>query len=146
MADLVLGAQCVNLSVKRLDEVEAWYVDLFGFRRVSRRRYPEMALEICFLRLGGFEVELIQFDQSVESVRFPDPPRHGAQRGITHFGLQVTDLDAVQQRLVEARVAVLFGPKVFPELGMRLLFVSDPEGNLVKLVERVPPVEVHSGA
>jgi catechol 2,3-dioxygenase-like lactoylglutathione lyase family enzyme len=62
--------QCVNLSVADLDATERWYVTKLGFERVHRKRYDQMSLEIAFLRLGDFEVELIQFQKSTQTNRF----------------------------------------------------------------------------
>jgi catechol 2,3-dioxygenase-like lactoylglutathione lyase family enzyme len=129
--------QCVNLSVADLDATESWYVTVLGFERVHRKRYDQMSLEIAFLRLGEFEIELIQFDRSMETVRFPDPPRHAEVRGITHFGLRVKDLEQTMSELRDKGIEVIFGPKVFEELNMKLCFVRDNEGNLLKFVQRL---------
>jgi|JI8StandDraft_1071087.scaffolds.fasta_scaffold16845_3 catechol 2,3-dioxygenase-like lactoylglutathione lyase family enzyme len=129
--------QCVNLSVADLDATERWYVTKLGFERVHRKRYDQMSLEIAFLRLGDFEVELIQFQKSTQTNRFPDPPRHAEVRGITHFGLRVKDLDQAMSELCGKGVEVIFGPKEFDELNMKLFFVRDNEGNLLKFVQRL---------
>lgn len=129
--------QCVNLSVADLDGTERWYASALGFERVHRKRYDQMSLEIAFLRLGDFEIELIQFDKSTQTNRFPDPPRHAEVRGITHFGLRVKDLEETMGRLRDKGIEVIFGPKVFEELNMKLFFVRDNEGNLLKFVQRL---------
>jgi len=134
----MLLPQCVNLSVASLDAMEIWYRDKLGFVRTSRSRYEQMGLEIAFLRQGDFEIELIQFDGSqAPSMRFPDPPRHAGLQGMTHFGLRVENTDQAIADLESKGVPVLFGPKVFEELKMKLFFVRDIEGNLIKFVQRL---------
>jgi glyoxylase I family protein len=129
--------QCVNLSVANLDAAERWYESVLGFKRIHRKRYDQMQLEIAFLRQGQFEIELIQFDQSSAGTAFPDPPRHAEVRGITHFGLRVADLDKTMADLRQKGVTVVFGPREFEELNMKLFFIKDVDGNLVKFVQRL---------
>jgi catechol 2,3-dioxygenase-like lactoylglutathione lyase family enzyme len=129
--------QCVNLSVANLDAMERWYEDVLGFKRLHRKRFDQMQLEIAFLGHGDYEIELIQFDRSAPLTPFPDPPRHAEVRGLTHFGMRVADIEQTMADLHDKNVQVIFGPKVFDELNMKLIFVRDPEGNLVKFVQRL---------
>ncbi|WP_158940750.1 VOC family protein [Burkholderia sp. S171] len=133
----MLQAHCVNLSVLDLDAVSRWYENTLNFTRVSRTAYPEMGLEIAFLRQGEFEIELISFAGSVREADHPDPPKHARVRGITHFAFRVADIDEMINELTRKEVPVLWGPKTYDEHRMKVIFVRDPEGNLVKFVERL---------
>ncbi len=133
----MLQAHCVNLSVSNLDTVSRWYEDTLNFVCVSRTAYPEMGLEIAFLRQGEFEIELISFAGSIAGTEHPDPPKHAQLRGITHFAFRVANVDEMIGELENKGVPVLWGPKVYEEHRMKVIFVRDPEGNLVKFVERL---------
>ena len=130
-------ASCVNLSVANLDQAQAWYCEKLGFRMRVRRQYSAMNLEIAFLERDGFEVELIQFAGSQPAPAYPDPPQHAKVRGATHFGIGVPDLERACADLLAADVPILFGPKTFEDVGIRVAFFRDPEGNLLKYVERL---------
>ena len=131
----IIGAQCVNLSVADLDRAESWYRDILGFRTVSRERYDAMSLEIAFMDLADFVIELIQYDDAKSGGVFADPPHHANMRGITHFALRVSDLDVMATQLSAKGVPILFGPRALA--GMKLCFVRDADGNLIKFVERL---------
>lgn len=133
----MLQAHCVNLSVSDLEAVSRWYEGILNFSRVSRTAYPEMGLEIAFLRHGEFEIELISFPGSVGGAEHPDPPKHAQVRGITHFAFRVVDIDEMIIHLKNKDVPVLWGPRIYDEHHMKVIFVRDPEGNLVKFVERL---------
>ena len=126
----------VNLSVSDLDSSIAWYRDVFGFQEFYRNSYPEMQLEIAFLKQGEFEIELIKFGGSVAGTQCPDAPRHTAVRGITHVALRVPSLEKAISDLAAHGVKPVWGIKVFPELKMSVVFFRDPDGNQLKLVEK----------
>jgi catechol 2,3-dioxygenase-like lactoylglutathione lyase family enzyme len=128
----------VNLSVADIDVAVAWYCDVLGFEPARRGKYPERHLEIAFIRQGTFQIEIIQFDGSAAGSAFPDPPRHASVRGITHFALRVPNLDDAMAQLADRKVAVVSGPLILSEMKMKVVFVRDPDGNLVKLVEDLP--------
>jgi catechol 2,3-dioxygenase-like lactoylglutathione lyase family enzyme len=133
----MLTPHCINLSVADIDEVSQWYQKVVGFEPVTRKSFPEMKVEIAFLRLGDFELELIRFDDSVSGTEHPDPPRHAQVRGMTHIGFRVDSVDAKSEALQRQGVPPLWG-RTYPDLHMKVVFVRDPAGNLVKFVERLP--------
>lgn len=128
----------VNLSVSSLDPMIAWYAEKLGCKLRAREQHPAMGLEIAFLQRPGLEIEMIEFAGSVPALLFPDPPGHARQRGITHVGFGVADLDAEVARLKAGGVEILFGPKTFEgNVGIRVAFFRDPEGNLLKVIQRL---------
>jgi catechol 2,3-dioxygenase-like lactoylglutathione lyase family enzyme len=59
------------------------------------------------------------------------------QLGLTHLSLRVDDLDAQLARLVEAGVEVLEPTRIdLPEAGVKAVFVSDPDGTRIELVQQ----------
>lgn len=58
-----------------------------------------------------------------------------ADHGLTHFGIWVTDIDAVHARLSEAGIRFHSPVIDFPG-GMRATYGRDPDGNVFELLER----------
>ncbi|SFR65639.1 VOC family protein [Halogeometricum limi] len=78
---------------------------------------------------GDVRVELVEYDPEGEAVGDLMVDRPGA----THLGLTVEDVDAFYEGL-PSEVETLSEPQT-TESGSRILFVRDPEGNLVELLE-----------
>ncbi len=96
----------------------------------SRFRYADLELG------GGQILELLQYLQPKRRPLRPTPFAPGGG----HIGLRVVDLDAALRRLRAAGVLPQFDPiqVVTPTwwAGARVVYVSDPDGTTVELVER----------
>ena len=135
----------VGLCVADLDAALRFYCDGLGFREAERyeldsEQVPglDRSLEVPghvrvvsqFIRHGDFAIELLHY---------AEPAAHGApstsrsQRGYTHLALHVDDLDAALQRAVDAGGSVL--PDTRASLGIELVFLTDPDGNRVELLQ-----------
>jgi catechol 2,3-dioxygenase-like lactoylglutathione lyase family enzyme len=135
----------VGLCVADLDAALRFYCDGLGFAAAERYdldsdQVPglDRSLEVAghvqvvsqFIRHGGFAIELLHY---------ADPAAHGepsssrAQRGYTHLALHVDDIDAAVARAVEAGGTVL--PDTRASLGIELVFLTDPDGNRVELLQ-----------
>lgn len=125
----------VNISVANLEISLAWYSRVLGFEQFSRSKYPE--LEIAFTRNGPLQIELIQFGVSTPGTHYPDAPRHASVRGLTHFAFTVPSIEEAIRELKEKQIPLVWGPNHFTEMKIKVVFVRDPDGNLVKLVENV---------
>jgi catechol 2,3-dioxygenase-like lactoylglutathione lyase family enzyme len=92
------------------------------------------------LDLGGSQVlELLQYLKPKRKAVRPSTYAPGGG----HVGLRVTDLDAVLRRLGTAGVLPRFKPVSLESpawwAGARVVYVSDPDGTTVELVERPRP-------
>jgi glyoxylase I family protein len=103
-----------------------WYADHLGFR-------------INFEHDGGFFVraangallEIIPSEGPRAEIKMRDP-------GIRHLAIQVSDFDGAYASLREKGVHFLNDP--FVNLGNRLVFFTDCDGNLVHLIQRERPL------
>jgi lactoylglutathione lyase len=50
---------------------------------------------------------------------------------------QVDDLDGAYERLIACGAVDVWGPRDSPEPGVRMAYVTDPDGNLIELVQPV---------
>lgn len=135
-----LSAHHVGITVSDLDRMVAFYRDVLGLDVVSRFSVGGDAFEtavdvdgaaaqFAHLDADGVRVELVAYD--------PDGGERGEpalnQSGATHLGLAVDDLDEFFASL-PADVETLSAPQT-TESGTRILFVRDPEANLVEILE-----------
>jgi len=121
------------LSVESLPAALRFYVELLGGEE-SYRFPPSGAPAFVALRLGTSELGLGQLGEG--------PALHGqAQRPASGHRIElcayVNELDQVVGSLSAAGVPVLVQPSLQP-WGERVAYVSDPDGNLVLLVEETP--------
>lgn len=135
----------LGLCVRDLSRAHAFYVEGLGFREETRlvNGGPETSallglasasLEAVFLERDGMRLELLHYrSPGSESATGPRPMNLA---GLTHLAFTVSDLDAVV-----ARLAALGGSPLreslmkSPEYGLRVMFVLDPDGTRLELVE-----------
>lgn len=135
-----LAAHHVGITVRDLDSVLEFYRDVLGLRELDRFSVsgPAFAAAVgvegatgsfCHLDAGDARVELIEYEPAGDATTTETINQSGA----THLGLSTADVDAVYGSL-PADVETLSEPRT-TESGSRILFVRDPEGNLVELIE-----------
>ena len=112
-----------SLLVSDLDRARAFYEDVLGL--VPSPSRPEMSFTGVWYDVGRGQIHLLCLPN-------PDPvsgrPEHGGRD--RHTALGVGDWAALQARLDAARV-----PYTLSRSGRRALFVRDPDGNALELME-----------
>jgi catechol 2,3-dioxygenase-like lactoylglutathione lyase family enzyme len=68
-----------------------------------------------------------------------DPPTANAVHGFNHVCFRVTDLEAAYARVLAHGAVAVWDPRAAPEPGIRMAYVTDPDGNLIELVAPVSP-------
>ena len=134
-----------GLCVSDLERAVAFYRDGLGFGEVSRLTFADAATQ-RLLGLPGAKLEAVYLRRdgtTLELLHFPEPGTHLArgpramnQVGLTHLSFLVEDLDAVLARLRALGARVLDGPRLGGEgAGPQAIFVTDPDGTRIELVE-----------
>jgi catechol 2,3-dioxygenase-like lactoylglutathione lyase family enzyme len=138
MADTALHH--VGTTVSDLDRAVAFYRDALGLDVIDRFTVDGDAFatavavqnatgRFAHLDAGGARVELVEYDPEG-----PDATAGGVNhRGAKHLGFGVDDLDAFYESLPDD-VETLSDPQTTSS-GTRILFLKDPEGNLVEVLE-----------
>lgn len=134
------SAHHFGVTVAELDRAVAFYEEVFGLDVAARFSVSGEAFStgvdvagatgrFAHLDADGVRVELVEYDPE------GDARKAGRlnQPGATHLGLSVDDLDAFYADLPDD-VETLSAPQT-TESGTRILFVRDPEGNLVEVLE-----------
>lgn len=139
-SDLDLRAHHVGLTVSDLDRTIEFYRDVLGLEVLDRFSVSGEAFSaavgveeatgrFAHLDAGGARVELVEYEPEDEARLAADVNQPGAK----HVGLAVEDLDAFYEGLPEA-VETTSEPRTTAS-GTRILFLRDPEGNLVEVLE-----------
>ena len=124
-----------GISVPDLDRALAWYCEALGLRPGFRFEVPGLGLRGAFaLGDGEAGVELLEKTGSVPGVPRTDPPSANAVHGFNHVCFRVADLEDAYARLLEHGAVGVWDPRDSPEPGMRMAYVTDPNGNLIELV------------
>lgn len=133
-------AHHVGVTVAELEPAVEFYRDVLGLEVLDRFTVSGEAFSAAvgvegatgnFVHLDadGARIELIEYEPEDEERTAPSVNQPGA----THVGLSVSDLDGFYESLPEG-VETLSEPRT-TSTGARILFVRDPEENLVELIE-----------
>ena len=128
------------VTVADLERALAFYRDTLGLDVLTRFTVegeafatgvavPAATGRFAHLDAGGARVELVEYDPQGEPVEAAALNRPGA----THLGLAVEDPWAMYENLPED-VQTLSEPQT-TATGTTILFVRDPDGNLVELLD-----------
>jgi catechol 2,3-dioxygenase-like lactoylglutathione lyase family enzyme len=83
--------------------------------------------------LDGLKIELLHYTSpAVDGT----PSARRNQRGLTHLSFWVDDVDAAVERLVRCGGTLVADTRQSP--GVELVFVADPDGTRVELMQRPP--------
>ncbi|HEX3751035.1 MAG TPA: VOC family protein [Streptosporangiaceae bacterium] len=129
-----------GISVPDLDRALVWYCDALGLRPGYRFEIPPIGLRGAFaLGEGDAGVELLEMTGAVPGVPKNTPPAANTVHGINHACFHVADLEAAYRRAVSRGAVGVWDPRESPEPGMRMAYVTDPDGNLIELVAPAVP-------
>jgi catechol 2,3-dioxygenase-like lactoylglutathione lyase family enzyme len=141
---VIKGFNHVGVSVRDLDRSIAFYGDLLGLALLTDP-FPfegpmfsdvmgveEARGRMCVMRKGSLQLELFEFANPGPAAK--DPDHSVANHGLTHFGIDVEDIDAVYARLAAAGVRFHCPVQTFPG-GMRATYGRDMDGNVFELLE-----------
>ena len=130
-------ADHVGLTVRDLDKAVAWYTDALGLR-VDEEAIVVMANLRFAMLIGpdGFRLELLARTGSAPGLRAANPLEAALTEGYGHVAFEATDLDALFQHLVSKGAGVVWDPRPAPVPHARMAWLTDPEGNLIELLQR----------
>jgi catechol 2,3-dioxygenase-like lactoylglutathione lyase family enzyme len=135
-----LSAHHVGVTVSDLDRAVDFYRDVFGLDVVARFSVDGEAFatgvgvdgasaDFAHLDADGVRLELVSYDPEGAVVGETTVNQPGA----AHVGLAVDDLDTFYESLPDG--VETQSPPQRTASGTKILFVRDPEGNLVELLE-----------
>ena len=126
----------VAFRVSDLEQSIRWYAEAFGARKVYHAKQEGERPELLFLEFAkGQFVEF--FTNGKNKVQ---QPRDAI--GYQHFCLLVDDLDQALRHLADMNVHP-DRPRFIGRAQQRIAFISDPDGNVIELMEVPPESEIY---
>jgi catechol 2,3-dioxygenase-like lactoylglutathione lyase family enzyme len=141
---MIKGAHHVAISVTNLQRAIGFYTELLGMEIAAATfplngplleevtGLPDLQAQLCVVRKGSLMLELFEFAHPQPAPKDPHYPL--SNHGITHFGIEVTDIDALYERLVAAGTKFHSPVRTFPR-GIRATYGRDPDGNVFELLQ-----------
>ena len=151
----ILRMTHIGVCVTDLARATAFYRDGLGFRPRSEfhvsgppsttlLRLAEVDLQAVYLERDGTRIELLHY--LTPGAVGDTTPRAMNARGLTHLSLRVDDLHATLAALRAVGARVLDETLIeIPDFGAAAVFVSDPDGTLIELVQAPGDPEVPPG-
>jgi catechol 2,3-dioxygenase-like lactoylglutathione lyase family enzyme len=135
-----LTAHHVGITVENFERAVDFYRDVLGLELLDRFSVGGEAFatgvgvdgasaEFAHLDADGARIELVSYEPESDPMGESAVNRPGA----VHVGLSTEDLDAFDESLPDD-VETLSSPQR-TESGTKILFLRDPEGNLVEVIE-----------
>lgn len=127
----------VGVNARDLPALTAWYREAFGLRPVFDFHLDGPGLTgVVLAHPHGWRLELLARPGSTPGLRAPDPLTAALTEGYGHFAVTTPELEPVYAALVAHGAGEVMRPRPSPEPGIRMAWVSDPEGNLIELIEK----------
>ena len=132
------------ISVTDLERSIRFYCDLLGMKvewRIDHKKGETFEkivglkdVDVSYVMLSGWagRIEIFQYHSPLGESYPPDKPV--SDKGITHLGYQVEDIDAVYEMLVGHAVSFNAPPQVVRP-GVKAAYFRDPDGITLEIVE-----------
>lgn len=131
----------VSISVPNFDETIKWYRDNLGFTVIRQKDLPKLSLRVAFIELNGFQLEVIEFKQSVpfETIQkqFPNVDDRAKVQGFGKLAFLVDDIEAAAARLKRNEVKFIRQISYDEESGTKWFIVVDNSGNWIQFFQKV---------
>ncbi|WP_329565044.1 VOC family protein [Kitasatospora sp. NBC_01266] len=122
------------LSVADLKATADWYRETLGFTLIRGLEFPQFDAEVAYLGNGTQVLELMRVANGTD-VHRPLPPNHGALRGLSQLTFYVADLAETATQLKSRGAELVTDVADVPALGVKALFVRDPEGHYLEFIQ-----------
>jgi glyoxylase I family protein len=141
---MVKGFHHVAISVRRLEDSISFYRDKleldlavppfpFGGEMIEEiQGLKDARGRMCVMRKNSLMLELFEYEAPTPAAK--DPDYSVGDRGISHFGIEVEDIENTVERMRNAGVRFHSPVKTFPS-GMKAAYGRDNEGNVFELLE-----------
>ena len=128
---MIKGIEHIGIAAKDTTALAHWYCDTLGFRIVTQSNDTPPSYFVA--APNGAMLEIISANQAPPTEHEPRDP------GIRHIAIGVDDFEGTVAEL-EAKDVTFTGDVINLPSGGKVVFFTDPEGNLLHLVHRPEPL------
>lgn len=151
----VLRMTHIGICVTDLARSTRFYRDGLGFRMRSEfqvqgepsdtlLRLRDVNLHAVYLERDGTRIELLCYASPCAVGDGATRPMNA--RGLTHLSLRVDNLDATLAALADVGARVVHPSRIdIPVIDVAAIFVSDPDGTLIELIQAPGDPEIPPG-
>ena len=144
---MIKGIHHVGISVTNLEHSIAFYTELLGMEVAAQpfllsgsdlekvMALPDLQGRMCVVQKGSLLIELFEFAQPRPLTKDENYPV--SNHGISHFGIEVDDVESAYQKLKAAGVR-FHSPVMSFQHGIKATYGRDPDGNVFELLEMPP--------
>lgn len=134
-----------GIVVSNLEKMVRFYTDIMGFEIRSEMSEGDDYIDRLY-SLKGARVKTVKMSSGdgplIELLHFESHPRGAPGRelcdtGYSHIALTVDDVAKEHKRLESRGVSFNWAPQVSPDARAKVACISDPEGNVIELVEEL---------
>ena len=118
----------IHLRSPNPEATAAYYERMFGAEVIRTMQQGKPRID---LKVGGANVFIIEVLPDGKTT----PPPRSPYQGLDHFGLSVTDIDAIAAELKAKGAEFTMEPTTIRP-GTRICFLRGPEGVSIELLER----------
>ena len=143
---MINGTHHISLSTADLDRFLAFYSGLLGLPLASKALVepgmmpgferivgaPGARVWVAQLNAGNIRIEIFCYENPVPGAAQIKMPW---DVGLRHIAFDVTDIDGEYERLKAAGVEFLSEPQSLDGVGLRSVYMRDPDGNIVEMQE-----------
>ena len=141
----------VGISVSDIERSIGFYRELLGMEQLCEvfpfggeqfsqiMDIPGVEGRMCMIGRGSLQLELFEFSNPEPAGKNPEYPV--SDRGYSHFGVEVDDIDATYEKLRAADVRIHSPVMTFVGGGMRAAYCRDPDGNVFEILQPGEPQE-----
>ena len=126
MKPVFIGIDHPAIAVEDVEKMTQWYCNVLGYKVFARTDKPVYIIQAP----DGSFIEVMPEDGS------PRPQRTVSTPGWSHLAWRVSDMDQAIAELDKHNV-VWEGPEFMAVGGGRIRNFTDPEGNMVQIVQRI---------
>jgi catechol 2,3-dioxygenase-like lactoylglutathione lyase family enzyme len=137
----------IGLCVRDITRSTQFYCTAMGFVEVGRMRVddaatarlldvPGLVLDLVYLQRDGFRLELLGYGRPGTVGESGPQPMN--RLGFTHLSFRVDDVDGTLDAIIGNGGRMLSDRTVTFDGGNRGVMATDPDGNLLELIERIP--------
>ncbi len=157
---MLRGFSHIGIGVSDIDRSSRFYVDVLGFRQLYSLDFAGDEVAATMEQRGAFLSRmLLRDDVRIELLQWVDVPVSGSgqrkpmtELGFTHLSFRVDDIDELSDAVraaggrVHEHTLTVLGVEGDDPAPTRLLYVTDPDGIRIELMENVPDLSTMSAA